>query len=576
MERRILLRRTDRQTGNSGSSRPGPLAFLRRTMEQHRTLILILGLSLALQLMAVLIFRPGGYLGVVGDFQDYRLMLSFTTQGFLPIIDFWMEYPPVFPWLMVGIYRLSLLIPAWTTPGTWFYLLLGLFLAMVNAGNLVLFYGIGRRLWSQERAVHLSWIYALLLIPILTIFVGFDGLALLFLLWAVLLTLDQRSTGSGVAAGLGFMTKLVPIAAVPAALQHMTQRGQRLKHLLATLLTILLVALPFLLLAPRYLFQSLISPVKRSTWETVWALIDGYYSYGVAGGWDRFDPAMAGAAQHPTRLPWLAITLAFGLFYLWLYTRRVDWSQARRVVAFTALTQNLLTLYFKGYSPQFLVMLLPFVLVLIPGWRSVVYVLLLSAINLVEHPLYFLLLPDEPWLLVGTVLLRTLILVVLSLEYAAQVYDWRLSQQWWQRAAGGVLALVAVLGLIGGVAGFRAFWLARYQASPHRAAMEILLDRAPLVADQRSRPTVVVDQQEVYEQLYPYLQAHVDLRVVEPLSYLPPWEPRLGQVATAAHRELWLYAREGSPLYAWLAARFPALERYEFDGWQLSAWDVGG
>ena len=98
---------------------------------------------------------------------------------------------------------------------------------------------------------------------------------------------------------------------------------------------------------------------------------------------------MAGAAQHPTRLPWTFITIGFVLFYLALYTRTVDWSDGRRAVAFTALTQNLLTLYLKGYSPQFLVMLLPFVLLLIPGWRGIAYALLLSVVNLVEYPIYF-------------------------------------------------------------------------------------------------------------------------------------------------------------------------------------------
>ena len=568
MKRRILLHRTDGQTGNLGSTAPRSWAGLRRAAGQHREFLLILLLSLTLQLMAVLVFRPGGYLGVLGDFQDYRLMLSFTNQGFLPLFDFWMEYPPVFPWLMLGLYRLSLLIPAWTTPGTWFYLLLSLFLAVVNGGNLVLFYGIARRLRGQRRAVHLSWIYALLLIPILAAFVGFDGLALLFLLLAVLLTLDRRPAGSGVAAALGFMTKLVPIAAVPAALQHMPRAGQRLKHLLAVALTGLLVALPFLIAAPRFLYQSLISPVKRSTWETVWALIDGYYSYGVAGGWDRFDPAMAGAAQHPTRLPWLAITIGFGLFYLWLWTRRVDWGHARRVVAFTALTQNLLTLYFKGYSPQFLVMLLPFILLLIPGWRSVVYVLLLSAINLVEHPIYFLLLPDEHWLLAGTVLLRTLILVALSLEYAAQVYDWCIGQRWWNRTAAAILALAAILGLVAGVAGFRAYRSDRYQASPHHEAMEVLRDAAAPGA------TLVVDEQEVYEQVYPYLHARFDLRAVEPRSYLPPWEPRLQASADEAAGTLWIYASADSPLHAWAAEHYVAVDRREFDGWLLTGWQV--
>ncbi|MEJ2209945.1 MAG: hypothetical protein P8129_13015 [Anaerolineae bacterium] len=531
-------------------------------------------LSVVLQLMAVLVFRPGGYLGVLGDFADYRLMLSFTNQGYLPLVDYWMEYPPVFPWLMLGLYRLSLLIPAWTTPGTWFYLLLSLVLVAANAGSLALVYGIGRRLWGQRRALQMSWIYALLLIPLLSIFVGFDGLALLFLLWAVLLTLDRRPIGSGVAAGLGFMTKLVPIAAVPAALQHMPRAGQqRVKHLLAAGLTALLVALPFVIAAPQFLLQSLLSPVKRSTWESVWALIDGYYSYGVAGGWDRFDPAMAGAAQHPTRLPWLAITIAFGLFYLWLWTRRIDWQQPRRVVAFTALTQNLLTLYFKGYSPQFLVMLLPFILLLIPGWRGVLYALLLSAINLVEHPVYFLILPDQHWLLAGTVLLRTLILGVLSLEYAAQVFGWRVGRRWWRRTALGVLTVVAVAGAIGGVAGFRAYWTTRYEVDPQHDAMQILLDQATATAGRGSRP-VVVDDQEVYEHVYPYLHAHFDVRVVEVRSYLPPWEPLLAEAADAAEGELWIYAAADSPLHDWAAGRFPPLARYELDGRVLTGWDV--
>lgn len=576
MKGRILLRRTDRQSDDPGSGRQRALAGLRLAVEQHQEFLLILLLSLALQLMAMLVFRPGGYLGVLGDFQDYRLMLSFTNQGFLPLIDFWMEYPPVFPWLMLGLYRLSLLIPAWTTPGTWFYLLLSLLLTAANVGNLILFYNIARRLGSRRRAVHLSWIYALLLIPILAVFVGFDGLALLFLLWAVLLTLDRRPIGSGLAVGVGFMTKLVPIAAVPAALQHMPRPGQRVKHLLAAGLSTLLLALPFLVAAPQFLFQSLISPVKRSTWETVWALIDGYYSYGVAGGWNRFDPAMAGAAQHPTRLPWTLITIGFGLFFLWLWTRRIDWSQARRVVAFTALTQNLLTLYFKGYSPQFLVMLLPFVLLLIPGWRSVVYVLLLSAINLVEHPIYFLLLPDEHWLLAGTVLLRTLILAVLSLEYAGQVFRWRLDQRWWRRTAAVILVLVAVLGLVGGVAGFRAYWLDRFEASPHQEAIGILLGAAAAGTGPQALPTdlVVVDGQEVYEQLYPYLHAHLELRAVEAQSYLPPWEPRLAAAAAAAEGAFWIYAPPTSPFHAWAAERYAPLARYEFDGWLLTGWSA--
>ena len=538
-------------------------------MRRHREFALILILAMALRAMAVLVFRPGGYLGDMSDFSYYRLLLGMTNQGYYPLVHFWTEYPPVFPWLMLGIYRLSLLIPPWVEPGTWFYLLLGIVLVVVEAGNLITLYAIGRRLYgNDERAVRLCWIYTALLIPILTVFGWFDGLALLFLLLAVLFTLDRRPIAAGVAAGVGFMTKLVPIAALPAAFLHLNRLSQRAKLLIATALVILLIAAPFLATGPDYLWQSLKSPVLRSTWETVWALIDGYYSYGVAGGVDRFDPQMAGGAQHPTQLPWLAITIAFCLFYLYLFTRRVDWQDRRRVVAFTALTQNLLTLYFKGYSPQFLVMLLPFVLLLIPGWRKIAYVLLLSAVNLAEYPIYFVLLPDQHWLLAGTVLTRTLILVILSVEYAAQVYGWRVSDRLWSRLAAGVTALIAVLGLVGAVAGFQAYAQGRYEASPHRMAMDTLKGQAEAGA------TVIVDDQTTYEQLYPFLHTGFRLAEVETFDYLPPWESRLAKVVAGASGPVWVYAPVQSPLHAWMAQTYQPLVTFEFDSQRLIKWDT--
>jgi hypothetical protein len=543
-------------------------ARIRTSLRSHREFVLILVLAIVFRLTAILVFRPGGYLGDLSNFGYYRLLLDFTNQGFYPFIDFWLEYPPIFPWVLVGLYRLSLLIPPWPQPGTWFYLLLSTFLVAVEAGNLTLLYGIARRLNGREKAVRLAWIYTALLNPVLTLFGAFDGMGLFFLLLALLLTLDRRAVTSGIAAGLGFMTKLLPISAVPASLQYMKRFPQRVKLLVAALLTVLLIAAPFLATGPDYLIQSLKSPMLRASWETVWALFDGYYSYGVAGGWDRFDPAQAGAAQHPTQLPWLAITIGFVLVFLILYTRRVDWTDRRRVVAFTALTQNLLVLYAKGYSPQFLITLLPFMILLIPGWRGVAYALLLSVINVIEFPIYFLVLADQHWLLAGTVSLRTLILVVVSVEYAIQVYDWRVPERWRRRVAAGVLILSATLGLAGAVFGFQAYYQSRYAVSPHRPAMEVLVSRVP------QDTWVIVDAQEVYEHLYPYLHERFNLRDIETHSYLPAWEPRLEDAAARSPGQLWVYAPVASPFHAWLADRYPSLASHEFDGWRLSGWDT--
>ncbi|MGD8794537.1 MAG: hypothetical protein PVF47_18450, partial [Anaerolineae bacterium] len=145
---------------------------LRRHVDVHRDFVLILALATAFRLMAALVFRPGGFVGDISTFGYYRLLLSFTAQGYAPLVDFWLEYPPLFPWIMTGIYRLSLLIPPWTEPGAWFFVLLTLFFTFVEAGNLTLLYAIGRRLYGQERAVRLAWIYVAFLVPVLTLFMA--------------------------------------------------------------------------------------------------------------------------------------------------------------------------------------------------------------------------------------------------------------------------------------------------------------------------------------------------------------------------------------------------------------------
>jgi hypothetical protein len=348
----------------------------------------------------------------------------------------------------------------------------------------------------------------------------------------------------------------------------MKEWSQRIKLLVALALTVLLIALPFLVTGPEFFLQSFKSPMLRSTWETVWALIDNYYSFGVAGGWDRFDPAQAGAAQHPTRLPWTLISIGTVLFYLFLFTRRVDWGIGRKAVAFTALTLNLFILYSKGYSPQFLVMLLPFLILLLPGWRGVAYALLLSVLNLVEFPIYFVLLPNERWLLASTVILRTLIVVVVSVEYAAQVYDWRIARRWWRRIALAITGLVAVLGLVGAVIGFQAYSSSQYEASPHHPAME-LLNQQVTTGD-----VLVTDSQLAYEQLYPFLHRQMRIVLVEPLDYLPPWEGRLEQAAPEAPGRLWLYVPATSPLQRWLAERYSLVVSHELEEWQLSLWNT--
>ena len=179
--------------------------------------VYVLVTFITFRLMAVLLVKPGGYITANSDFTFYRLLASYASQGFYPSVDYWMEYQPLFPWISVGIYRLSLLLPGWGAPGFWFNLLLGTFFLLAETANLVLVYAIGRRLYSREMAIQSAWIYSLLFVPLLIMLGWFDVFGLTFLLLALYLMLTHRSLTSGMAAGVGFLVKLLPIIVVPVA-----------------------------------------------------------------------------------------------------------------------------------------------------------------------------------------------------------------------------------------------------------------------------------------------------------------------------------------------------------------------
>jgi hypothetical protein len=213
-------------------------------------------------------------------------------------------------------------------------------------------------------------------------------------------------------------------------------------------------------------------------------------------------------------------------------------------------------------------MLLPFILLLIPGWRGIAYAILLSAVNLFEYPIYFLVLPNQSWLLAGTVLLRTLLLVVLSLEYAGQVYGWRIPDKGWNRLAAAVSALVLAAGVVASVKGFHAYSQSRYEASSHKSAMDTLRSQAA------SGAWVVVNELRTYEELYPFLHKQFHLSLIETFDYLPAWEPRLGESADRSPGQLWLYTRADSAMHGWLAERYHPIASYDLNGWRLSGWET--
>jgi hypothetical protein len=102
---------------------------------------------------------------------------------------------------------------------------------------------------------------------------------------------------------------------------------------------------------------------------------------------DRFDPGLATRLLgNPPVIPdWISL-IVFGLFYLYLYTRPVRESK-RSMVAFLGMTWCVFLLWAKGWSPQWMQMLIPLVLLVFPTRQSILAILLFMIINFVEWPL---------------------------------------------------------------------------------------------------------------------------------------------------------------------------------------------
>ncbi|UCC89696.1 MAG: DUF2029 domain-containing protein, partial [Anaerolineales bacterium] len=180
---------------------------------------LILTLFVAFRVMALLAFRPGGQVLDHSDFYWYREFAQLTRQGYIPYINLWTTYPPLFPFLMIGLWRISSLLPPWEFPNLWFSLLLGGTFLVFETGNLLLIYASARQLADRRRAMRSAWFYAVLFTPVYTLTGWFESFPLFFFLLSLYLLLRGRPLWSALTTGVGFMIKLIPFILLPIGTQ---------------------------------------------------------------------------------------------------------------------------------------------------------------------------------------------------------------------------------------------------------------------------------------------------------------------------------------------------------------------
>jgi hypothetical protein len=518
---------------------------------------LLLVLFLTFRLLTLFLLRPGGFIRDWSDFDTYLGIASLSDYSLYPFLNFWLEWPPLLPWLMVGAYKLSLLLPPWTDdPRLWFILILGSVFVLFEVGNFILIHRLARRLFQSPVTVNrVLWLYAGLFPPVYAMLGFFDGVALFFILLALDLLLSEhpgdarrerpgdarREHGrehrlpSAIAAGVGFVVKIIPVLALPIALRRLWYQ-HRNNHreawieigLYSVVFGLVIVALfaPFLIAGPEWVLAFIRSMLGRSSWETIWAVLEGYHGFGAVAG-SRLNPAETNFAIHEGGLPWGVwglITLAFAGIYAFIFTRPADYSRPRNLIAFSGLTIAIFMLYAKGYSPQFLVYLLPFILLLFPDGRGLTYALILTGLNTLEQPIYFVLLPGETWLLTFIVIARFIIFLALAVEFALVIWgaEQRLAllvelRQHAPLVLGSlsVLALLILTPLM-----LQAHADDRLTNSPARTFIDFMQAQAQNVEAPENCQAgpdslrLFLSNQTTYRELYPYLHHDFDMRLV--------------------------------------------------------------
>ncbi|MCB0107655.1 MAG: hypothetical protein KDE53_17160, partial [Caldilineaceae bacterium] len=563
------------------------VTHLRLSLQRHTAFCAILVLAVSFRLLALLLFRPGGFIADASDYDFYYVWGQQIPQGYETFVNLWTAYPPLFPAVMLPIFEWSSRIPPWSDPRLFFHLLFGLVLLLFESGNLILIYRLARKLGypalgrssftvdgsqlTVPTLLHPAIFYAFLFTPVYTLLGWFEAMPLFFMLWGLDLLLSQKRGRwllSAVVAALGFLTKLTPALLVPIAIRWLGSKlswsalraewfkrhasGNLLRPTLYTLLFLGVVIGGGYWLVGGHTALALSSfqvNALRPPWESVWALLVGNYDWGRVPVDMRNLPAL----QNPpatAQLPWNWITFAFVLLYLWLYTRRYDWNSPRTPVVFAAISVIWLFLYSKGWSPQFLVWILAFVVLLLPNWHGVALSIGLSLLNVIESPIFFTMLGNEPWILAGVILLRTALLVILVVELCGQIWPSHgLVLRRVAATATGIVLLLTITGIIAGLPrAARAY--AEQRLADYRCVAVV-----DYLRQERAWPNhrIVSDQIAIWRDLYPWLREDYTIRIID--GYDPhdrPWEEMIRErlAAYVGNQEFWWVTYLDQPSHA--------------------------
>jgi hypothetical protein len=314
------------------------------------------------------------------SYGDYWNFYKIAGLG-RPFQEIWVEFPPLFPFLSRAIYLI-----VGGKEHAYIYLSVILF-SLIQAGSVYLFQQIAEEIWGQKGGHQRTILYAMMLVGLFYGWTYFDCLAVFLTLLGLYLALKSRYVHAGVVLGVGGLVKWFPMLVLPAIWKKL-RRKKAFQVVASALMVLIIIWGALFLISPTLTKASLISQGAKGSWESIWAILDGNLQTGNFNpAANRLDPETASLpAGHPAMIsPWLTLIIFSGLGLYIFWKGKVD--TVRQLTAFSGLTMILFFIWSPGYSPQWVLYIIPLVLLSFDSSRSLLIGAVILFINLLEWPL---------------------------------------------------------------------------------------------------------------------------------------------------------------------------------------------
>jgi hypothetical protein len=370
---------------------------------------LLLPLVFLFSRIILIISLPLDGLRSYGDIWNFFHLASLGV----PFRDLWVEFPPVFPLINRLIYLLA------GGKEHVFVYLISFFFSVVQAVNIGLFIVLAKQVIGSSTYQKRSVLYAFILSSLFYGWTYFDSLGVFCILISLLLTLRHEDYLAGLFIGIGGLVKMFPILLLPGIWKW---RGPKaaLRTVVLSITIIITVWGILFLTTPEMTRASLVSQYNKGSWESIWAIIDGNVRTGnFSPEADRTIPATADIQTgYPAVIsPWVSLLIFGGVgLAIFLKSRLQDEGD---LISFVAFTMILFYLWTPGYSPQWVLTLIPLILLSFGELRAVLICLIILMINLVEWPIIL----SRGWFhfLDEVVILRTVIYVFVAVIFGQDI-----------------------------------------------------------------------------------------------------------------------------------------------------------